>query len=99
VAGHVEQQITSGVYTMPTYNFITYDVWGNEDDGWDINDAYTTAVQMEIDDDTTDDDILECISDTPWRIEIDHAMCSEYFIYIKMADSDRPVGEFRLVRD
>ena len=43
-----------------TYALINYfDVWGNEKDGWEINDKCTEFEDLQITDDATDKDILE----------------------------------------
>jgi hypothetical protein len=41
------------------YRVIDYfDVWGNEEDGWEVNDQRDTGVVLNIADDATDEDIL-----------------------------------------
>lgn len=42
---------------------ITYDVWGNEDDGYEVNAAYTTGRIYEIDDYEDDDAIIKALTD------------------------------------
>lgn len=36
-----------------------FDVWGNADDGWEVNDQCTEFDDLQISDDATDKDILE----------------------------------------
>ena len=35
-----------------TWEYISYDLWGNEEDGFEVNAAYTTGRVYEIDDDS-----------------------------------------------
>lgn len=36
-----------------------FDVWGNEEDGWEVNNACTEFDDLEIADDATDQDIID----------------------------------------
>ena len=40
------------------YEYISYDVWGNESDGYEVNQAFTTGQYVELDTDLTDAEIL-----------------------------------------
>lgn len=40
------------------YEYISYDVWGNESDGYEVNQAFTTGQFVDIPADATDKDIL-----------------------------------------
>lgn len=45
---------------MRTYTLINYfDVWGNEVDGWSVNDACSEADGITITDDATEQDIID----------------------------------------
>lgn len=47
---------------MGTYELINYfDVWGNEEDGFTVNNARVEARDIKIADDATDDDIINCL--------------------------------------
>lgn len=39
---------------MKQYKLINYDVWGNKNDGWEVNDAHYTGIVVELPDDFTD---------------------------------------------
>lgn len=56
---------------MKTYTFdiLTLDIWGNEHDGYEVNNAFKTGYQIELSEDCTDDDIFKAIKDiTGWTI-------------------------------
>ena len=40
------------------YEFISYDVWGNESDGYEVNQSFHTGEFVDIDADLTDAEIL-----------------------------------------
>jgi hypothetical protein len=41
-----------------TYRLYTYDLWGNEEDGYQVNDVYRTGDTVDIDDDTPDATVI-----------------------------------------
>lgn len=51
------------MYTTPKvnyYNLIDYfDVWGNKEDGWEVNDLCTVEEDIVIAEDITDEEIIE----------------------------------------
>ena len=40
------------------YEYISYDVWGNESDGYEVNQSFTTGEYVDIDPDSTDKELL-----------------------------------------
>ena len=40
------------------YEYISYDVWGNESDGYEVNQSFHTGEYIEIDPDLSDKDLL-----------------------------------------
>ena len=48
-----------GVYDLINY----FDVWGNEEDGWDVNDVSRDETDIYIDDDLTDEEIVDYLID------------------------------------
>ena len=46
--------------TTTRYRFWSYDVWGNENDGFEVNDVYSSMAVVNIDERISDDDICEC---------------------------------------
>lgn len=45
------------------WEVISYDVWGNQDDGYEVNAAYTTGRVVEIDDEENDDNVVAALID------------------------------------
>lgn len=45
-----------------TYNIVTYDVWGNARDGFEVNQAFYTGRTVEIDEEATDYAINRALS-------------------------------------
>lgn len=57
--------------TTKTYTLVTYDLWGNEEDGYQVNDKYAGET-IELEDDASDEDILKTINvsldcDVDWQ--------------------------------
>lgn len=82
---------------MIVYDLIAYDVWGNEEDGWSVNDAIYSGVTVEVPPDATDTQILAHLYDdeTLARVEVDPAYCDSDTLYIRVRGNQRPVGELR----
>ena len=40
------------------YEYISYDVWGNESDGYEVNQAFHTGQYVDIDPESNDKDLL-----------------------------------------
>jgi hypothetical protein len=43
------------------YRLYTYDVWGNEKDGYEVNDCFKTSEVYEIDNDLSDKDLIKSL--------------------------------------
>lgn len=48
---------------MATYKLLSLDVWGNDDEGYEINMAYDSGIRIEIPDDATDEQALSLIKE------------------------------------
>lgn len=84
---------------MSKYQLYTYDLWGNDKDGYNINDYYVQNEFFDILDDMTEQQIISLIDFTkPSNIEIaNHSPENE--IYFVTIEEGRPVCELRLVGD
>lgn len=51
-----------GVYDLIDY----FDVWGNEEDGWDVNNLAKVESDIWLDDDLSDDEIVNYLIDQVW---------------------------------
>ena len=45
--------------TKQFYRVFSYDVWGNEEDGWEVNDVWKTWHTVELSPECTDDEVIE----------------------------------------
>ncbi len=85
--------IVQGVRTMAKiYQVCSYDVWGNEEDGYEVNAVYLTDKRIEIDDDTTDEQIADMLGITQ-KISVDGEL--GYSLYVEAKDSLYPICELR----
>ena len=82
---------------MIHYDFIAYDVWGNEEDGWEINSACFTGESIDVPADASDTQILATFfdDDTLDKVEVDPVYCDGDVLYIRERGNHRPVGELR----
>ena len=82
--------------TMPkTYEVWSYDVWGNAEDGYEVNDRCKIGT-VELPDKPTEKDVLEAISEY-WdisQVDISNAFDWEFSIEIVGKDDEfEPVGQ------
>jgi hypothetical protein len=89
---------------MPTIEIWTYDVWGNEEDGYEVNDrSKVDTIETDLTE-LTDAKIKELISDyflDPENIDTD-GYGDEKHVYLVFNDdehSDYPLGEIDLSLD
>ena len=88
--------------TLRTYNVHGLDVWGNEKDGFEVNDVYPSRGRVKIHDDASDAEVVrvlkaEGLIDRNIRFKSVEVDWNErgYEIYINEARSGRPVYELR----
>lgn len=85
-----------------TYRWLDYDVWGNEDDGFYVNDVRRSGYTVELPPDVSDTDLLRILRDegvlnkraTTRTVQIESD--DEYSFVLYEKKSMRPVGELRL---
>lgn len=76
------------------YDLIEYEVWGNDEDGYEVNDAHTIEKEIYIDEDWSDEKILETIE--AWEnVEIDNNGSSTDAFYLIDKRNGKPLGELR----
>ncbi len=80
---------------MAIYSIWSLDVWGNEEEGFEVNDRGCINRSVEIDDDATDSDIIELMIDMGYLMagsrdkgQIDGD--SEYTMWIEDMDTLEP---------
>ena len=49
---------------METWELIAHDVWGNEEDGYNVNAAYRTGRVIDVDSDIENKELEDLVSDT-----------------------------------
>lgn len=87
---------------MYKYEIVDLEIWGNEEDGYTVNDAFHTLEYIEIEDIDDDKEILNAVShylkDPIKNCYIDN-MSSEETIYINAYKNDMPLIELQLVAE
>lgn len=86
---------------MAEYQVINLDVWGNENDGYEVNDMYATSIYVNIPDIDNDADIIVELIDagilkphaTTDNIDIDG---DDYCLYIEESATGFPLYHLRL---
>lgn len=87
---------------MPTYKLYSYDVWGNEEDGFEVNDIYPTGMEIELEDEEdNDEEMLRALIEVDFLkytcrsgdiiFENDDEEC----ITFSDAETYQPIGELR----
>jgi hypothetical protein len=92
---HEAVAAASGV-PLERWRLVSYGVTGDEDTGWDINDAHYTGDVVMLPGDVTRPEIIEIMEDErllkPSIVEIDEEGSSESLVMFKRKDNGRPVG-------
>ena len=87
------------------YQLINYDVWGNEDNGFDVNDKFPSGQYVEIPEGASDDEIVRILKNEDIikktvrakSIEIDGEQ--GYDLYFSYGPTGRPEFELSAVED
>ena len=89
---------------MNTYTVISYELWGNPEEGFQVNDMHRTDIKVDIDLDDTDEQIIERLVEAgivftkPNTGDIEISGEMEYTLYLADLDGGyRPM--FELQRD
>jgi hypothetical protein len=84
---------------MIPWKWISYDVWGNSDDGWEVNAAYTTSIVYRLPPEADDKTILKTVwSDDSDEVEIE-CHSTEDTIYFVTKRDRLPLGEIRRLEE
>jgi hypothetical protein len=80
------------------WKFYIYDVWGNSEDGFEVNNIYGTDKQYDISDDISDSDLVAMVFGKEANlVEIDSHYCDETAIGFNRISDGKPIGEIRKV--
>ncbi len=83
-------------FPSTTYKLYTYDLWGNDEDGYDINDYYTHSDTFVITDDMTDKEVIALLDfNQPETIEIDSNYSDSETFYFVDNVTGKPICELR----
>jgi hypothetical protein len=80
-----------------TYRIYSYDVWGNAEDGWDVNDVYRGGL-IEVEDGTPDIHLLNALFTSGELFRINDSMGVDDALIIYRIADNRPVCELRYER-
>ena len=82
--------------TTSTYRLYTYDLWGNSEDGYEVNDVASTGLTYDIPDEAKDDEILAIVFEgDKGSFEINGNYCGGDTIYIDSVEDGAPMYELR----
>ena len=85
--------------TTTRYRFWSYDVWGNENDGFEVNDVYSSMAVVNIDERISDEDICEIVKS--WygeKVVMDQGSDVDV-MYFSSEANGQPICELRVDRE
>ena len=82
------------------YRLFTYDVWGNSDDGYEVNEVYKTDTYIHLTEDFEDKDIIKTmircgIINNNCKGKIEFQGDFEFGLYAVWANTGKPMFELR----
>lgn len=88
---------------MIKFEVINYDVWGNEEEGFEVNGSYTTGYEIEISDTASDKEIIDALKEIEFlsnkcnenTVDIDGE--TEFSLYLEWSKNSYPLCELRRV--
>lgn len=83
---------------MKTWNYVSYDVWGNETDGYEVNQAFRTSQSLELSAAPNDAELIQALkSQLDWTIPDVSKFSADWHEDVVYLEYDgKPEGEFRL---
>ncbi len=83
---------------MATWNLHNYDRWGNDEDGYEVNDVYGASLSVDLPDDATDAQILAVLAEASGtdtsKVQVDGSTYAEDAIYLN-DENGWPLAELR----
>lgn len=84
---------------MLTYTVLSLDVWGNEEDGFEVNDRCRVGT-IDLDESLNSDDVLRELDGAGYvhasLCEVNDAIGDEYTLHIDSAQNGRPLLQLEL---
>jgi hypothetical protein len=90
------------------YKLINYDVWGNKNDGWEVNDAHFTGIEIELSENFTDKELKTALYKSGFATQgilMAKISCDgepDYTLYVNLeakAYGSKPFCELRSIND
>ena len=78
---------------MRTYVWYSWDVLGNEIEGWDFNDRRCSGTTYELSGKESDEELVSLLGGSPEEIEVDENSDPEFSIVFQRIEDGRPLGE------
>lgn len=79
-----------------TFRLYNYDLWGNAEDGFEVNDVTSTGLLFEIPAKASNAEVLRIVfGDDADGFEVNQNYCCEETIYIDDVDESAPYCELR----
>lgn len=104
-----KKAVKSAVNGLPDgsdyYEWVSYDVWGNEEDGWEVNDTSRFSdKRVVIHDDLTGLEVLkvlcaEGILNRQYINDVDVEFLDDYYIELTEKETGKPIGRLEKVQD
>lgn len=90
---------------MAKYRVVSYDVWGNAKDGYEVNDTYPTGLSVELPANPSDREIMQALKEVGYikkstrlaQLMIDGE--PRFSFYVDEAKDGRPLCELRRVNE
>lgn len=80
-----------------TYELVSYDVWGNAEDGWEVNQSFRTGTTIRVPKGASDKKFLSVAGIDGRSYEVDNAISDEQTVYVTRKRDGMPDHEWRLV--
>ena len=85
-----------------TYKVISHDVWGNEEDGYTVNQSFTTSHEIELADEASDKDIENALKGIEYLSDEADTYTdgeNEFALYVYRASDGYPLCELRPITE
>ncbi len=76
------------------WRYYSYDVWGNAEDGYDVNDVFRTDTTVDLPRDASFRDLARAFDVTEGIVDV-AALDTEDTYYLERERDGKPMGEFR----
>lgn len=78
---------------MRTYVWYSWEMLGNEQEGWDFNNRFCSGTTYELSGDESDEELVVLLGGNSEEIEVDGNSDPEFSIVFRRLEDDKPLGE------